>query len=140
MAYDDQQEPRHGEDLNGPASGSFRPAETPEQQYAQPRWAEARTGNVPTDTRESGRGRWLFAGAVALVALAVGVAAGAVLPERGDTTFSLPASAKIEAFDEEIVQAVYDRFGLRGGPDRGHPETARDIPLLSARARIGVPH
>ena len=109
MAYDDQDDERYGGDRDGPASDPFRPAETPEQQYAQPRWAEARTGNVPTDTRESARGRWLFAGAVALVALAVGVAAGAVLPERGDDTFSLPASAKIEAFDEEIVQAVYER-------------------------------
>ena len=108
MAYDDQDDERSGGDLDGPASDPFRPAETPEQQYAQPRWAEARTGNVPTDTRESARGRWLFAG-VALVALAVGVAAGAVLPERGDDTFSLPASAKIEAFNEEIVQAVYER-------------------------------
>ena len=108
MDYDDRDERAYDGDPDGPASGPFPSAETPEQQYAQPRWAEARAGSeVPRQTRRSGR--WVFAGAVALVALAVGIAAGAVLPERGDNAFSLPASAKIEAFDEEVVQSVYQQ-------------------------------
>ena len=110
MVYDNRDEQPYDGDPDRPASDPFRPAETPEQQYAQPRWAEASIGAVPEDPGRGRRGnRWLFAGAVAMVALAVGVAAGAVLPERDNNAFSLPASAKIEAFDEDIVQAVYQQ-------------------------------